>query len=244
MGFLSFFKKAYYAIIGAFKVKPSPRIKEPESKPTPSIINPDDDGAFCVAFIEGHSWRDEGARSYNKKSEKSFNDKVQRYVFKNYSGKIRLVTFDRPDYMSYGSAVEWLAKECDNINVDLAIELHFNAAGVKTARGNHKRIIKGDHESLSYAKLFNRTYLAMFPFATFRRIYEGVKGVCGMGRRDAGYWFCYHMEKRGIASMLDEPFFADFRNEESEPFMEGDGYKKLGDYWVKCLELLEEELNL
>ena len=193
---------------------------------------------YTVALICGHTRKKPNAISYNSKFEFFWNKEVQKFVGEKYKGKIKLVFIDRPDY-GYKDSMKYLANTCASNNVDLAIELHYDAAGVPTAKGGHFRTLKGDSPSYYRAIGFMNGYLDRFSFASQRH-----NGCWRMKRGDAGYYFCYYMEKHGIDSMLFEPFFSDYKTDESEPFLKRDGYKLMAHYWIAELDKLEKNLNL
>ena len=216
---------------------PKPRVSEStvaDNKPQyPTSYKP-----LVVAIINGHSAKKPNAKAYNGTREYFWNDDVQEYIFAKYEGKIKLIQLDRPDW-GYKRAMKWLAQQCHKHKVDVAIELHFDAAGVPKAKGGHFRTMKGNKEALAQAQDFMEGYLGRFNFASQRH-----NGVKEMKQSDAGYWFCYYMDKYGIAGMLFEPFFADYKTEESAPFLELDGHKLMAHYWIAELDKLEARLNL
>jgi len=193
---------------------------------------------YTVAIICGHSKKKQNASSYNGRREWEWNKTVQKYIGEHYKGKIKLIFIDRPEW-GYKGSMKWLADECRRNNVDLAIELHYDAAGVPLAKGAHYRTLKGDMDSEWLAKDFIEGYLGRFNFTSQRH-----NGVWKMKRGDSGYYFCYYMNKHGIDSMLFESFFADYKTDESEPFLEKDGYKLMAHYWIAELDKLEDKLNL
>lgn len=216
---------------------PKPRV----SRTTTPRTEPNSESSYktlVVAIINGHSVKKPNAKAYNGTREHPWNDDVQEFIFLKYGGNVKIVQFDRPDW-GYKSAMKWLAQQCNKHKVDIAIELHFDAAGVPSARGGHFRTLKGDRESLHQAQDFMEGYLGRFNFATQRH-----NGVKEMKKSDAGYWFCYYMNKYGIVSMLFEPFFADYKTEESAPFLELDGHKLMAHYWIAELDKLEARHNL
>lgn len=218
--------------------RPSKPIIVPSTVEDRNPSQPTSYKAFTIAIIKGHRADRPNATSYNGHREYFWNKLVQVFIFLKYKGKIRLITIERPK-KKYKAAMKWIAQECSDNKVDLAIELHYDAAGVPKARGGHFRTKRGDSSSKRYALDFMRGYLSRFPFASQRH-----GGCVEMGSGDAGYWFCYYMDKKGIDSMLFEPFFSDYKTDESEPFLELDGYKLMAHYWIAEFDKIEAKLNL
>jgi N-acetylmuramoyl-L-alanine amidase len=150
-----------------------------------------------VAICIGHSRPgDKGAQSVSGVSEWSYNVAVGEALQKmlTISGvEAVMITSYLGD--SYGFAMTWLASEIDRLNVDCAIELHFNAAG-PSAKG---------YEYLYWSSSSASKRLAQALLDAHERNLGGInRGIKPKTSSDRGSLF---LSKPQCPCVITEPFF-------------------------------------
>ena len=143
------------------------------------------------------------------------------------------------DLKSYSAQMRDLSRRAKHVNADIAIELHLNAAGVPEARGVETLVLNGDDTSAYIANVIAYQYADTFK-VPLRGFYKNYKGVKGVGRFERGGGFLDQMNKKGIKSLLFEPFFCDYQNRESERFLEDFrvGTTLMAEFLIKVINQL------
>lgn len=164
--------------------------------------------ALCVGHSRLVGTRAEGgALSVTGVSEWEFNCRLARLIAEELhdAHDISALVIDRYQGGSYGSAMAWLAKTLRaEGDIDLAVELHFNAADGK-ARGHEwlhwSGSAKGKRAALEMHLAFSRTYPpSQIPA-------RGVKAKTGADR-GAGFLQATH-----CPAVIAEPFFGDNKDD-------------------------------
>ena len=190
-----------------------------------------------IALIPGHSPKKYGTRTYNKNKEFFENRKIIELILaaEDVIGK-KLVYIERKE-LGYSSAMSDLAKRAKEHGADVAIEFHYNAASIPEARGCEMLIKDGADESARLGKKIVDEFAEKFNLKQ-RRQYKGMKGIKPLKRGARGGGFCWKMEAKGIRALLWEPFFCDYRNEETKQFLDdpAKGRKIMADFWIKQLK--------
>lgn len=173
-----------------------------------------------VAIVVGHDDIKSGAITYNYIREFDFCYEVAKKAIMLNASRRNIVLLKRnEDLKSYSAQMRDIAKRCEILKIDIAIELHLNASGVPEARGVETLVLNKDDTSAYIGQMFAYQYGEKFkvPLRGFYKNYRGVKGISPYER---GGGFLHQMSKRGISSFIFEPFFCDYKNRESERFLE------------------------
>lgn len=190
-----------------------------------------------IAFIPGHTAKKPGMRTYNELTEFHFN---QRIIDKLYHspGNGGIFHFRRQD-IPYQKAMKALARQCQEARIDLAIELHINAAGIPEARGCETLIKHGADRTAQLSSVIIEKFSQEFDIQR-RREYKGIKGIKALKPGDRGSSFVYEMEKRGIMGIVFEPFFGDYRTDDSSQFLDDPekGIDKMVTFWKRVLKMI------
>jgi hypothetical protein len=179
-----------------------------------------------ILVFTGHYEESYGTRTYNKikemfsnrltnnkTKEKWYQNEVSQEVALEVEGRVK------KNYTSHCRYVRKKVKEfakrigCEPENI-LAVETHYNAASVRSARGGYNMVEKGCNRSLIAAKMIIDHFVEKTPM-TYRKEYKGMKGIKGM-TEGRGFGFVDYANDDGAISMLFEPFYCDFMNEETE----------------------------
>lgn len=177
-----------------------------------------------VLIFTGHYEEHYGTRTYNKIKE-MFSNRMNAEALKQ---KWKLLGSDvvvetayrtKTNYTSHcrdaRKKVKAFAKKigCKPEEV-LVIEWHYNAASVRDARGGYFMAEKNDMRSVLAGKIIIDHFVENTPM-TYRREYKGMKGIKGMSE-GRGFGFVDYCNDYGSMSLLFEPLYCDFMNEETE----------------------------
>ena len=165
---------------------------------------------FLIALCVGHSRRgDSGASSTSGVSEQSF---YSRFIVKQLAGELmamgfEVVIIDEYEGGSYGSAMRWLAGELKRLGVDLAYELHFNAA-TPSAHGFETLFWHKSKVSRKVAEAMQTTQAKAYPEMKDRDVEP-----LGDQAHERGTLFC---SLPACPSLILEPFFGSSSREVRE----------------------------
>jgi len=192
-----------------------------------------------VAIIPGHTPNKWGMRTYNNQREFQLNRRIVDIINAEMIPNGKQVFKYLREEGSYSSAMRTLAKQLEKDKIDLAIEFHFNAAGVPEARGCEMLIKHGADKTANYANLMIDGFSTQFDIVK-RREYKGVRGIKALKKNDRGSTFVFEAEKRGVMAMLFEPFFGDYQTEDTAQFLDEEdfGVRKMADFWIKMIRAL------
>jgi N-acetylmuramoyl-L-alanine amidase len=205
-----------------------PSAKPVESKP-PSKVK-------TVAIFAGHQ-KNGGARTYNNREENEVNTRLVNRIIKLLPNH-NIVTRERLT-SSYGSEMSKHASFAKKEGAELAIELHFNAAGIPEARGAEALIAYGKEKTAHTAKMIVDKWCQKFKIA-HRGNHLGLKGVKGLKSKNRGSGFVSKMESKGIQAIVWEPFFCDYQTSESQQFLNqrDQGVEIMAQFWAQVIREL------
>ena len=130
-----------------------------------------------IALCVGHSRpNDSGASSVTGVSEWDYNSELAEMIGGNLNRPYKIYSVYKGS--SYGSAMRWLAKKLHDDRVDVAIELHFNAAS-PAAEGHEWLYWNTSEHGRLLARALRDSYEDAFPQATSRGIKPRKKGSRG-----------------------------------------------------------------
>ena len=173
-----------------------------------------------VAVIVGHEAKKEGMTLYTKEGEYSWNKRIAGKLIKAYKGPNEIKLFFRDKVGIEGVAVAVAAWKADT-----TIELHINASGIETARGCEVLAIDGHAVSVNLAAAIAEKLSK--DMSIKKRHGDGVKHLVTNDRGRVALQLC--LTKGVRRAVLIEPFFGDFKNDESKVFVENE------DMYVECL---------
>ena len=191
-------------------------------------------GVKTIALIAGHQ-ENGGARAYNEAEENEVNSRLVEEIIRSMPNH-KIITRKR-GHGSYSSEMKKHAKFCRDNKAEIAIELHFNAAGVPEARGAEALIKYGALDTISLAGMIVDKWCTQFDIKK-RGNYRSVKGVKALKSRDRGAGFVNYMESYGIKAIVWEPFFCDYETEESQRFLNqrDQGVRIMANFWVNIIK--------
>jgi len=146
-----------------------------------------------VAIIVGHDVQEQGAVGVENISEYVFNSVLAREIVDKIGDDDNVKIFKRSHGLSYTQAVRKVHGEVDNWGAFLDIELHFNSAENKEAKGH--LIVYATTRAKKYAEELSKSF-SIFLNTRNRGIEHRTKGN-GVGGLRAG---------KSI-SLIAEPFF-------------------------------------
>ncbi len=179
-----------------------------------------------IAIIVGHNKSSKGAVNYLHESEYVFNSRVAyklaAYLASEYSIESKI--FYRRSDASYTTQCLGVAKECRRYGARIAVSLHFNSAGSRSALGCEVLIPKtATPEDNKLADTI--TDILNEELGIRERRDDGVYEI-SKGHRGSGMLYAVH--NAGVPCCLVEPCFADYRTKESTAiFEEEDRYIRL-----------------
>ncbi len=151
-----------------------------------------------IGICVGHSRDgDQGASSVGKVTEwyynwsvaRHFRDKLEEYGLKS-------IIIDKYEGKTYTSAIKWLARELKTRDIDLAVELHFNAAS-PNASGSEVLYWHNSKKGKRLAGCIQQAILEAFPDSKDR----GSKG------KEKGARGSFFLRVTHCPAVLVEPFF-------------------------------------
>jgi N-acetylmuramoyl-L-alanine amidase len=164
-----------------------------------------------IAIVVGHEAKRPGMTLYNKTSEYFWNRDIAQEVVKKYTGKHIVNVFYR-DHVGLAG----VAKQVGSWNADVVIELHLNASGIESARGCEALALMGEADSAKLAKDICALINKKFKIRIRRD-----QGLLAVKSKDRGALNLRAYKDAGIKrAILVEPFFADFKTEESHLLVE------------------------
>jgi N-acetylmuramoyl-L-alanine amidase len=180
------------------------------------------------ALIPGHTRSLYGTETYKGEHEFDWNNDVINMIVKELSSdKIHIVY--RND-LKYGPAMVDLAKQCKDLNIDVAIEFHLNAAGIPSARGC-EMLVSERKNNLIKARQIITAFSSQFKIKL-----RHDKGIKKLKDDERGGGFVREMEKIGVDAYLPEPFFCDYKTEDSAQFIESGGKEKYAKFWINQIK--------
>tara|TARA_A100001037_G_scaffold36511_3_gene28279 strand:- start:8434 stop:9003 length:570 start_codon:yes stop_codon:yes gene_type:complete len=151
-----------------------------------------------IGICVGHSRDgDQGASSLGNITEWYYNWSVARHfadaleVF-----GLEAVVFNKYEGKSYNTAIKWLARELKEREIDLAVELHFNAA-TPAAHGSEVLYWHSSSKGKQLANCMQQAILESFPDTRDR----GIKG------KEKGARGSFFLRMTHCPAVLVEPFF-------------------------------------
>lgn len=199
--------------------------------------------ALKIVLIDGHTEKVYGMRTYNDVEENYYNHLIIKRILKDYEGRHQLVHLSRKESENgkggYTKYCKRIAKECADIEADLVIEFHLNAAGIPSARGYESLVYEKDEKAAYFAYIIGSNFSNLFniaPRGNFKN-YRGVKGITSKSRGGA---FLYYQYKRKTPAIVWEPMFADYKSRDTEQFLEMEDYgvQKMADFWCNAFKLI------
>lgn len=156
-----------------------------------------------IAICVGHSRKikgrfEGGAVSVGGVSERDYNLVLAEMIAENLSARgAEVKIISEYEGGGYTSAMTWLAKVVGEWKADAAVELHFNAADSKSAKG---------HEWLYWGKSERSKQLATEINYEFEHEVEALKprGIKPLDSRSRGALFCRLLP---CPAVIAEPFF-------------------------------------
>lgn len=146
-----------------------------------------------IAFVVGHTEKDKGAYSPHLNiSEWDFYNEVLEHI-PNAN-----VFYHDPNIRSYTARIKNTAEKLNKINLDLVIEMHFNAA-TPQAHGCETLYYYNSKTSRSYAKVFSET---VYNWTGIKLRNNGLKAL--VNKHDRGFASVYYPN---APTILIEPFF-------------------------------------
>jgi|SaaInlLV_10m_DNA_2_1039722.scaffolds.fasta_scaffold01930_13 N-acetylmuramoyl-L-alanine amidase len=201
------------------------KVKAKGKKPvnqTPAIEPISETGQTVrVALGRGHTQKKQGADNYKGESEWEYYGriipKVKRQIHTLAPGKFVTLQIDRAATVGYSTQCRDSARKAELWNADIVVLCHFNSAG-RNARGVENLIIDtSDHLDNKLAKIFSDFLNEELGIKE-----RGKDGVKVIKSRHNGYGMLNAMRKKSIPSVLIEPCFAKYENEESRAIFEDD----------------------
>ena len=188
MNFLTLFKSWKATLLRLLK-----RRQSENSSDTSTTLRPDNIVGICV----GHSRpNDMGASSVTGVPEWTFNVRVAVLVKRQLQRfGIDSIIYDEYHGVTYGSAIKWLAHTLQADGVDMAVELHFNAA-TESASGCEMLYY---HRSASGKKL--ASHLQREVLSEYSTKNRGIKPLKRFARGGA------FLVKTKCPAVICEPFF-------------------------------------
>ena len=173
-----------------------------------------------VAIIVGHNKSAGGAVNYLGESEYVFNSRVATKIASALAGKYGITSrvIYRAHDVGYSEQCQGVAINCKQFGADVAVSLHFNSAGSRSALGCEVLIPESietyDNELADRITDDLNTVL-------------GIKerrddGVFTISKSHRGSGMLYALYKEGIMCCLVEPCFADFSTEESRAIFQAE----------------------
>lgn len=187
-----------------------------EETPIPDL-NEEGNIVPCIGLVVGHNERRQGANNYLGESEWIFNSRIAKKVQARLNElNIRSVIVYRPKTGGYKHECSSVAEELKGKLATHAVMLHFNAAGVRAARGVEVLVAKTHtKEDDEFADLFSDILNEEYGFRE-----RGNDGVKTINSSHNGSGMLYKVSGKGIVCALVEPCFADYRTEESKLIFE------------------------
>lgn len=158
-----------------------------------------------IAICIGHSRGDGGAVSTGGVNEWAFNRDLGARVLRILRERGQeAVLVDRYPAGGYGSAMDWLAEDLKSMGATVAVELHFNAAGVASAHGHEWLHWHSSVAGRRLAQCLDRRMCEAFP--ALRR--RGLVAIRQEKERGGGF-----LRKTPCPAVICEPFFGTNRVE-------------------------------
>lgn len=219
------FRRFIRAVKRLFRGKPVDRdITTRPSKPLePNTGGVNGKKIHGILMFVGHYNDAYGTRTYNKIKEMHSNLKTAEMLASGWTGLLTDVELEvarrrKSNYKSHckdsRKQIKDFAKRigCKPENI-LAIEMHYNAASVPKARGGYFMLEKGDQRSVIAGQILIDHFVNNTPM-TYRKDYQDIDGLEGMDSGRGFGWIDYCNDD-GAMSLLFEPFFCDYMNEET-----------------------------
>lgn len=175
-----------------------------------------------IAILVGHNPQNQGAYNYLDESEFMFNRRIAKKLgHKLYEMKIRHRIFFRSQSNNIaaeltataGNILSW--ERAPNI---ILLELHFNSAKSRYAKGCEVLALENDLSSILLADLLTDNISKVLKIK--ERHTNGVKII---REKNLGYKNLAIMHENGITTkVIVEPCFAGWRNEESKQVFENE----------------------
>jgi hypothetical protein len=194
-----------------------------------------------ICIIVGHTinGKDKGAVAYDGTNESAFNDGVAKKI-KAYFEEHK-VNCDIEIFYRDNQTFVQIGKKMAELEPLLSIELHFNAFS-KPAYGCECLALANDKKSSDFAKDIMKEFEKKF---NIKR--RGQAGLLPIGVGGRGFNNLNLVRKEfnsklltNIPVVLIEPFFANFKTKESEPFISTKGHDYamfLCDYFISKFDL-------
>ena len=152
-----------------------------------------------VAVCVGHSRTgDKGAVNVDNVTEWAFNQPLAKRVCEliEASGHLTILVSQYKG-TSYGTAMNWLARHLKELQVDAAVELHFNSSDDSRANGYEFLHWFSSHKGLKLADELTRSFAKAFP-------QQKNRGLKRINVEDRGGVF---LRKTHCPAVICEPFF-------------------------------------
>lgn len=175
-----------------------------------------------IGILPGHNDEDQGAISYNGKSEHEICSEAAKIIFKTYKYVtpmfIELVPLERKAGETYTMQCNDVADQAIDLGVDLVISLHLNSydGNARGCEGLINILLRGLNSDIERVADALTDYLNE-SLGIKERGNDGVKYLKPSHR---GHKMTQILLNRGIQCVIVEPCFANIRTTESEKIVE------------------------
>lgn len=167
-----------------------------------------------VALVVGHNKNSMGAKNYLGEYEYQFNHRIAKKVRLKMLDKGNDVAIIKRTPSNYNTEIEQIKYDLSRIGAKVSLHLHFNSYSGK-AKGCEALVCAGHGEDI--ADKFTDILNERFGFKE-----RGMDGVKRLEHGHRGYKMCLALNITGITSVILEPTFANFRNNESKIIFESE----------------------
>jgi N-acetylmuramoyl-L-alanine amidase len=181
-----------------------------------------------IALIVGHTRGNYGTETYRDEHEYDWNNDVVNMIIKKLANP-NVFRVER-SASTYTKAMKQLATDAKAKGAQVAIEFHLNAAGIPSARGC-EMLVSERKKNLTKARQIITAFSSQFGIRL-----RHDKGIKKLADGDRGGGFVREMEALGIDAYLMEPFFCDYKTEDSAQFVEPGGKEKYADFWIDVIK--------
>jgi N-acetylmuramoyl-L-alanine amidase len=157
-----------------------------------------------IAICIGHSRGDGGAASVDGMSEWAYNSRLGKLIVADLRERgFDVMLVDKYAQAGYGRAMQYLAANLKSNEVDVAVELHFNAASNAKATGHEWLYWHASGMGRKLAQCLDRRMNETFPEHKRR-------GLVPIREEERGGGF---LQKLSCPAVICEPFFGSNAND-------------------------------
>lgn len=209
---------------------------------------------FFISHQDQAYGPDYGTRSYNKVKEQPANrmlvEKLMAKVNGVHNVHMVLRSQSRGDYGAYCSYAKSEVKRiCNQFGYDpervAVVELHFNAASVPEARGyeifvsNHKSAIFSYPIGVKWSDDFGIVPRGKYDYIDSEKNRKVILTGIKLRQSGSGLGWVKAVSSLGCYTFLWEPFFCDYRNDETSWFFDDieSGIEKYAQFWQHIISV-------